>query len=377
MQVSAQSFLIRILTFSAAFNRIALPLRLFLSTLPIMSSQPMEVVLASRPKNEPDASTFRLQPIANPPTAAAAGGLLLKLVVASVDPYLRKIIRTLPIGTAVHGYHVARVVESNRPDFHAGDAVIDFVPKVKWQTIQQHDGEGLYRIPLDLPVPLSAWVGVLGMTGRAAYFGLMDHEIGRMQPGKVVLVSGAAGAVGSMVGQLARIKGAKKVIGTAGGPEKCARVKEHYRFDECLDYKQYGTVEAMREALRKAAPDGVDIYFENTGGHVTTAAFSVLNEHGRVALAGAISSYNKNPEDDLIPNVLGMEAVFSSLKICAYKQNDFIPQYQQFYDEVPQLVADGSIVYDETVYKGMDKIPEAFAGLFKGHNTGKALVLVE
>ena len=244
------------------------------------------MVLASRPKNEPDASTFRLQPIANPPTAAAAGGLLLKLVVASVDPYIRGVIRRLDLGAAIPNYQVARVVESNRPDFHAGDLVIDFVSaRIKWQTIQQHSGEGLYRVPPEFKLPATAWAGVLGMPGRTAYFGLMDHEVGRMQPGKVVLVTGAAGAVGSLAGQLARIKGAKKVIGTAGGPEKCARVKEHYRFDECLDYKQYGTVEAMREALRKAAPDGIDILFDNTGGHVMTAALQRVQQvrtHGAV-----------------------------------------------------------------------------------------------
>lgn len=321
-----------------------------------MSSQPMEVVLASRPKNEPDESTFRLQPIANPPTAAPANGVLLQLVVASVDPYLRGLIKRLDIGAQVPNYQVARVVESNHSSYSKGDLVLGYMPSINWQTVQQHDGSHLYRIPAELNLPATAWAGVLGkannhthcssphflfigveqkhcssstfsdvlpqrpltrslllcsmfvctagMPGRTAYFGLMDHEVGRMQPGKVVLVTGAAGAVGSLVGQLAKIKGAKKVIGSAGGAEKCKRVKEHYGFDECLDYKQYDTAEKMREALKKAAPDGIDILFDNTGGHVMTAAFSVFNKYARMVLCGNISSYNKNPEDNVVPNVL-------------------------------------------------------------------------
>ena len=266
----------------------------------------MEVVLAQRPQNEPDSSTFRLQPIANPPTSAPANGLLLQLIVASVDPYQRKLIRTLDIGEAVPNYQVARVVESNHPNYHKGDVVIDFEGAIKWQTVQQHSGDGLYRVPPELNVPVTAWAGVLGMPGRTAYFGLLDHEVGRLKAGDVVLVSGAAGAVGSLAGQLARIKGAKKVIGTAGGPEKCKLVKERYGFDECLDYKQHDTVEKMRDALKKAAPEGIDLFFDNVGGHVLTACFDVFNKYGRMVLCGCITAYNKSPEDDVVPNVLSV-----------------------------------------------------------------------
>ena len=268
------------------------------------SSQPMEVVLNEKPKNEPNANTFRIQPIANPPTTAPANGVLLQLVVASVDPYIRGLIRRIDVGSSIPNYQVARVLESNKPGFDKGDLVIDFATQIKWATVQQHNGNQLFRIPPHYKISPTAWAGVLGMPGRTAYFGLMDHEVGRMQAGKVVLVSGAAGAVGSLAGQLARIKGAKKVIGTAGGPEKCKRVKEHYKFDECLDYKQHDTPAKMRDALRQVAPDGVDIYFDNTGGHVTTAAFDVFNKFGRMILCGGISAYNKSPEEDVIPNVL-------------------------------------------------------------------------
>ena len=277
----------------------------------------MEVVLASRPKNEPDSNTFRLQPIANPPTSAPANGVLLQLVVASVDPYIRGLIRRLDIGEAVPNYQVARVVESNHPNYHKGDVVIDFVAQMKWQTIQQHNCNKLYRVPPELKVPVTAWAGVLGMPGRTAYFGLLDHEVGRMEPAKVVLVSGAAGAVGSLAGQLARIKGAKKVIGTAGGPAKCKLVKERYGFDECLDYKQHDTAEKMRDALKQAAPEGIDIYFDNVGGHVTTAVFDVFNKYGRMVLCGRISNYNKDPEDDVGPNVLSVRTSTPSSHPCS------------------------------------------------------------
>ena len=258
-----------------------------------MSSKPTEVVLANKPKNEPDIDTFRVQPMTNPPTTAPAQGVLLQLTVASVDPYQRSMIRRLEIGDSLPNYQVARVLESNLPSLQKGDIVLDMLGRIKWQSVQQHDGNGLYRVPPELNLPMTAWAGVLGMPGRTAYFGLMDHEVGRMQAGKVVLVSGAAGAVGSLVGQLARLKGATKVIGTAGGPDKCARVKQHYGFDDCLDYKQHDTPDKMQQALKKAAPDGIDLYFDNTGGHVTTAALDSLNKYGRMVLCGAISSYNK------------------------------------------------------------------------------------
>lgn len=337
----------------------------------------MEVVLANKPKNEPDSTTFRIQPISNPPTTAPANGLLLKLEVASVDPYIRGLIRRIEIGSSIPNFQVARVVESNHAGFQKGDLVIDWVAQIKWQTIQQHNAKDLYRIPPEYKIPPTAWAGVLGMPGRTAYFGLMDPEVGAMKAGKTVLVSGAAGAVGSLVGQLARIHGAKKVIGTAGGPEKCKRVKEHYKFDECLDYKEHDTPQKMRDALRKVAPDGVDLYFDNTGGHVTTAAFDLFNKWGRMVLCGSISGYNKDPDHDLIPNVFGLNAIYKSVTIRGFVQTDFLERFQEFYDEVPKLVESGEIVFDETIYKGLDKIPEAFAGLFHGANTGKALVVVE
>ena len=228
-------------------------------------SAPMEVVLAQQPKDTPDADTFRVQPQSNPPTEAPPGGLLLRIVVASVDPYQRELIRGLQPGAQMKAYQVARVVESKHAGYQAGDHVLNTMANLTWQTVQQHSGDELYKIPSHLSLPVTAWCGVLGMPGRTAYFGLTDHEVGRMQPGKVVLVSGAAGTVGSLAGQLARVKGAARVIGTAGGADKCRHVKERYGFDECLDYKALDSVEKMTEALKRAAPDGIDLFYDNTG----------------------------------------------------------------------------------------------------------------
>ena len=272
-----------------------------------MSSTPSELVVAQIPTGHPDpSSTFRLQPLASPPTSATPGHLLLHSKFVSVDPYLRGVLRNAKVGEPLSSYTVAEVVDSQLDGYSKGDIVTGVLP---WRTVQlsagkEGSGQQLRKVSPPSGVPLSAYIGVLGMPGRTAYFGLLDHEVGRLQAGQTVMVSGAAGAVGSLVGQLAKWKGAKKVIGTAGGAEKCRLVKEKYGFDECIDYKQFDTVEKMREELKKAAPEGVNLYFDNVGGHVTQAMFEVYAKHGRMALCGAISSYNKSQQEDLVPNPL-------------------------------------------------------------------------
>jgi NADPH-dependent curcumin reductase CurA len=166
------------------------------------------------------------------------------------------------------------------------------------------------------------------------------------------------------------------VIGTAGGPQKCRLVTERYGFDACIDYKQHNTVEAMSAALKAAAPDGVDLYFDNTGGHVTTAVFERFNRFGRMVLCGAIESYNKTPQENMIPNPFGLHTIYKSINIRGFVVRDFNDRMEEFYAEVPQLVKAGKIRYDETRYEGFEKIGEAFAGLFKGANTGKAVIIV-
>lgn len=339
------------------------------------------ILLNERPQGIPNEKTFRYETI-KVPSSAPPGKVLLKLTYLSVDPYLRNSIRSLPLNEPMAGWNLAEVVDSKNPNFKKGQHVFGVF---KWQTYQVHDGvnndtQEIRAIPSELQkkVPLSAWLGVLGMPGRTGYFGLLDEEIGRMKPGQTVLVSAAAGAVGSFVGQLAKLKGAKRVIGTAGGPQKCKLVKEKYGFDECLDYKELDTTEKMQEALKKAAPEGLNVYFDNTGGHVTYAALRCLNKFGRVALCGNISSYNsENPQEDKIPNILSLSTIYGSHKICGYIQRDFADKFDQFYTEVPPLVAEGKIKYDETLNKGFDTVAEGFASLFKGTNTGKVVIKVE
>ena len=272
-------------------------------------------MVANVPSGHPDpASTFKLQPISSPPTAATPGHVLLRLRVISVDPYLRDVLRKASVGQPQYSWCVAEVVDSQLDGYSVGEFVTG---ALAWKTLQLHDGKlkpgqkssqgtALRKVVPVPGVPLTAWVGVLGMPGRTAYFGLLDPEVGGLKADQTVVVSGAAGAVGSMVGQLARMKGAKKVIGTAGGPDKCRLVSDKYGFDACLDYKELDTVERMQQALKEAAPDGVQVYFDNVGGHVTQAMWPVYADHGRMVLCGAISGYNKDPKDNLIPNPLSV-----------------------------------------------------------------------
>jgi len=209
----------------------------------------------------------------------------------------------------------------------------------------------------------------LGMPGLTAYFGLFD--VAQFKPTDVVVVSGAAGAVGSLVGQLAKLKGAR-VIGTAGG-DKIDYLKK-LGFDYTIDYKLHKTAESVTEELKKAAPNGVDLYFDNTGGHVTDAVFPLLNKYARVAVCGQISMYNE-VDPPRVPAFLH-HLIYKSVTVKGFVVSDFVSQVGRFYDEVPKLLQENKIQYQETVVEGFDKIPEAFIGLFHGANTGKAVVKV-
>ena len=283
-------------------------------------SAEQEIVLVSHPSGLPSASDFKLQSMATPPTSATPGHILLRLKIISVDPYQRRPLRTTPIGQPMDGYAIAEVVDSQHEAFSKGDLVYGVAA---WRTLQLHHGRGTHGTPLlrklrpSPNLPLTAYIGVLGLPGWTAYFGLLDHEVGRFQPGQTVVVSGAAGAVGSLVGQLARIKGAKKVIGIAGGPDKCRLMVDKYGFDECIDYKAVTTAEAMQTAIQAAAgAGGVDLYFDNTSGFISEAAIRCLRRFGRVALCGAISGYNADPKENLIHNFMSAQLHHASLGLC-------------------------------------------------------------
>jgi len=265
------------------------------------------------------------------------------------------------------------VIASDHPQYQVGDLVQGHVP---WRTVNQHDGKGLRKLPADSELSPSLYVGVLGMPARTAYFGLLDPEVGRFKAGQTVLVSGAAGAVGSVAGQLAKLKGAAKVIGTAGGKEKCKLVKEKYGFDDCLDYKELDTTEKMTAALQSLCPNGkLDLYFDNTGGHVLYAAANCFNKFARVAICGGISQYQQSEAERLIPNIF-LKCIYAAVNLRGFLVSDYSARFGEADAELEKLVKSGQLRYDETVFEGWEKVPDALAGLFSGVNTGKAVVKV-
>jgi len=325
-----------------------------------------EIVLASRPQGKPAADNWQVMELPMP--TLKDGEMLLAVKFISVDPYLRGRIREHKIGEVMVSGVVAQVAESKNTDYKAGDFVQGYLP---WRRFLVSDGKGgLRRIDPSI-APFYTALGVLGMPGMSAYFGLL--VVCACKPSDVVLVSGAAGAVGMIVGQIAKILGCR-VIGTAGGPEKCKMLTEELGFDATVDYKRHPTVESMRDALTQAAPGGIDVYFDNTGGVVTDAVFDLLNKYGRVAICGQISMYNAK-ETPLAPLFLH-KLIYKSITIKGFVVMDFVNRAGEFYKDMSTWVKEGKVRFKETVFEGFEKVPEAFIGLFEGVNVGKALVRV-
>src|SRR3954464_1062451 len=251
-----------------------------------MSPSAKRVVLVSRPQGEPKASDFRIEDYAVP--APGEGQVLLRTIWLSLDPYMRgrmsdgpSYAQPVPIGGVMEGGTVSEVIASNHPGFAKGDIVLS---RAGWQDPALAGGQGLVKIDPKL-APISTAVGVLGMPGMTAYTGLLD--IGKPQPGETVVVAAASGAVGSAVGQIAKIKGAR-AVGIAGGKDKCAYVKKELGFDECLDHRD----PKLGSKLKDACPNGIDVYFENVGGAVFEAVFPLLNAFARIPVCGLIAHYN-------------------------------------------------------------------------------------
>jgi NADPH-dependent curcumin reductase len=251
-----------------------------------MSQPAKRIVLASRPIGEPKPSDFRLEEYAAP--TPGPDQLLLRTIWLSLDPYMRgrmsdgpSYATPVPIGGVMEGGTVSEVIASNNPGFAKGDIVLS---RAGWQTHAVSDGKGLAKIDPRI-APISTAVGVLGMPGMTAYTGLLD--IGKPQPGETVVVAAASGAVGSAVGQIARIKGAR-AVGIAGGKDKCDYVKKELGFDDCLDHRDPN----LAAKLKEACPKGIDVYFENVGGAVFEAVFPLLNAFARMPVCGLIAHYN-------------------------------------------------------------------------------------
>ena len=321
-----------------------------------------EVVLAARPQGEPQESDFELREA--PDTAPGEGEVLVRNVFVSVDPYMRSRmtgVRTYvgpyEIGGPIDGGAVGRVVESRHDGFAEGDWVMSMLG---WREQGVTAGDQLRKLDASLAPPSTA-VGVLGMPGLTAWVGLVD--IGEIKEGETIYVSGAAGAVGSTVAQIAKLKGLR-VIGSAGSPEK-------------VDWLRSLGVEAFnyRETPAKdALADGIDVFFDNVGGEQLEAALNALRPFGRVIMCGAISRYNdERPEPG--PRNLGF-AVSKRLRIQGFIVSDHFDRFPAFLAEVGPWLADGKLQYRETVLDGIESVPAAFAGLFRGDNTGKMLVRV-
>jgi NADPH-dependent curcumin reductase len=334
-------------------------------------SQAKRIVLASRPVGEPKPSDFRLEEIAVP--EPGPGQVLLRTIWLSLDPYMRgrmsdgpSYAQPVPVGGVMEAGTVCEVAASNNPAFSTGDVVLS---RAGWQTHALSDGGGLRKIDPQV-APISTAVGVLGMPGMTAYTGLLD--IGKPQAGETVVVAAASGAVGSAVGQIARIKGAR-AVGIAGGQDKCDYVRGEFGFDDCLDHRDPD----LAAKLKEACPKGIDVYFENVGGPVFEAVFPLLNSFARVPVCGLIAHYNDT--QSVAPKWAGamMRNVLTKrLTIRGFIVSDFAARHGDFLKDMSGWVREGRVKYKEFVTEGLENAPDAFMGLLKGANFGKQLVRV-
>jgi hypothetical protein len=330
------------------------------------------VLFAKRPIGEPDDDCFRIDEVAIP--NLGPNEILIKTCWLSLDPYMRgrmndmkSYTEPMQIGDVMTGESTGIVEESNSDKWQVGDRV---AAHMGWQTyiVAKGDDARLMKVDLDNGT-LSAHLGVVGMPGRTAYFGLT--EVGKPKVGETLVVAAASGAVGSAVGQIAKILGLRSV-GIAGGSEKCRYVKEELQFDDCLDYKSGN----FAEKLGLACPDGIDIYFENVGGEVTKTVAPLLNQGARVPICGYISNYN----DEDITKAETPFHILKQLKTVPEHRFFVVYEWQDRYEEATrqlgQWTKDGLLKYRESIGEGLENAPELFRGLLKGKNFGKQLVKV-
>jgi NADPH-dependent curcumin reductase CurA len=328
------------------------------------------IVLKNRPKGKPTVSDFEFV-TDNAELRINDGELLLETTYVSVDPYLRgrmsdakSYVPSFELNKPIQSGVIAKVLESKNEKFKAGDFVSGMLD---WKTKQIATGEGLLKVDA-AKAPLSAYLGILGMTGLTAYSGLT--QIGKPKAGETLVVSGAAGAVGSVVGQIGKILGLK-VIGIAGTDEKVEMLKTKFGFDAGINYN---TTENMKAAIAEAAPNGVDIYFDNVGGPISDAVLFNINQFARLVICGAISVYN-NTE---LPKSISVQPFL--VKNSALMQGFIVSNYAEIFPEAMKhlstWLAEGKLTYAETIVNGFDEIPNAFIDLFEGKNKGKMVVKV-
>ena len=328
-----------------------------------------KILLDSRPKGTPDSSNFKFDTESVP--EVNEGELLLKTEYVSVDPYLRgrmsdakSYIPPFEVNKPITSVMIAEVIESKNDKFSKGDHVTGMMA---WKELQVSNGKGFRKVDPE-KAPLSAYLGILGMTGLTAYLGLT--EIGKPKEGETMVVSGAAGAVGSTVGQIGKILGLR-VIGIAGTDEKVEMIKSDFGFDEGINYN---TTENMTEAIKKACPDGVDVYFDNVGGDISDAVLFNINKFSRTVVCGAISVYNETslPKSASVQPFL----IKNSSLMQGFVISDFEDKHPEGVEQLANWLKEGKLTYTETVREGFDNIPQAFLDLFEGKNKGKMVVKI-
>lgn len=330
------------------------------------------IVMKSRPVGMPVDDNFEIQQV--PVPAPADDEMVLKTLWLSLDPYMRgrmsdrkSYAAPLEVGDVITAGVVSQVVESNLADYPKGTIVSGMCG---WQSyaIAKADDYRLFKVD-PAAAPISTAIGVAGMPGQTAYFGLL--KLGKPQAGETVVVSAASGAVGSVVGQIAKIKGAR-AVGVAGGKAKCDYVVNELGFDACVDYK----ADDFAEQLKAACPDGVDVYFENVGGAVLAAVAPLLNKGARVPVCGFISAYNATSEDQIqMPEVV-LNALEHPPISRFFVVTEWIEEFDAASSELASWVSAGKIKYRETVVEGIENAPSAFRMLFTGENFGKLVVKV-
>lgn len=328
-------------------------------------------LLASRPKGEATVDNFRL--VETPVPALVDGQVLVRHHYLSLDPYMRMRMNDAKsyaapqaLDAVMIGGTVGEVVESKHPKFAAGDKVVGMGG---WQQYAVVDGNllGMLRKVDTTHVPLSAYLGAVGMPGVTAWYGLV--KLCQPKAGETVVVSAASGAVGGAVGQLAKVRGCR-VVGIAGGAEKCRYVVEELGFDACIDYKQHKETKSLDAALAEAAPNGIDANFENVGGEILNAVLRRMNAFGRMALCGMISGY----EGQSIPLANPALILTQRLRLEGFIVSEHMEVWPEALKELGTLVATGKLKYRETIAPRIEDAPEAFLGLLKGKNFGKQLV---
>ena len=336
------------------------------TTLPTVTR---EIQLASRPHGRPVPDNFRLAESALP--ELQDGQVFVRNLFISVDPYMRGRMNDVKsysapfaLDAAMEGGAVGEVIASRSDDRAVGETVVH---SMGWREYAVLDASATSPARTDL-APASAFLGALGMTGLTAYAGLL--KVAEFKPGEAVFVSGAAGAVGSLVGQIAKAMGASRVIGSAGTPEKVARLLE-LGFDAAFNYHDGPVRDLLKEA---AGEEGIDVYFDNVGGEHLEAALSVLNVGGRVAMCGAIAQYNSTEPTPAPRNL--MLAIGKQLTLKGFLVGGYWQYMGEFVEKLSGWLADGTVRYDETIVDGLENAPQAFMDLLDGANTGKMLVRI-